>query len=109
MSFLYLGLLLASILCIGLVDARWRLFLWAEPRRAWIVLLTGTAFLLLWDVAGIATGIFSREGNPISTGILLAPHLPIEEPVFLLFLVQLTMVVYAGARRILAHRAERRA
>ena len=109
MTLLYLGLLLASILCVGLVDARWRLFLWAEPGRAWIVLLTGTLFLLLWDVAGIATGIFSREANPISTGILLAPHLPIEEPVFLFFLVQLTMVAYAGARRILESRTERRA
>ncbi|WP_295010362.1 lycopene cyclase domain-containing protein [uncultured Microbacterium sp.] len=108
MNILYLGLLLVSILCVGLVDARWRLFLWADPRRALLVLAVGLAFLLLWDGVGIATGIFSREGNPISTGILLAPHLPVEEPVFLLFLVQVTMVLYTGSRRILQTRAERR-
>lgn len=108
MSLLYLALLLASILCLALVDARWRLFLWAEPRRATLVLLAGTAFLLVWDAVGIATGIFAREENPISTGILLAPHLPIEEPVFLLFLVQLTMVLSTGAWRILSKRQERR-
>lgn len=108
MNFLYLGLLLVSMICVGLVDARWRLFLWAAPKRALLVLLAGFTMLLLWDVVGIATGIFSRDTNPLSTGALLAPHLPIEEPVFLLFLVQVTMVLYTGARRILQPREERR-
>jgi len=108
MGLLHLALLLTAILCVGLVDARWRLFVWARPRRALLVLAAGVAFLLLWDAAGIATGIFSREGNPFSTGILLAPHLPVEEPVFLLFLVQLTMVLYSGLLRILRRRAEQR-
>ncbi len=110
MGLLHLALLLTAILCIGLVDARWRLFVWAQPGRALLVLAAGVAFLLLWDAAGIATGgIFSREGNPFSTGgILLAPHLPVEEPVFLLFLVQLTMVLYSGTLRILRRRAEQR-
>jgi len=103
---LYLVLLLVSMLCVGLVDARWHLFLWAAPARAILVLAVGLAVLLLWDVVGIAAGIFAREGNPISTGILLAPHLPIEEPVFLLFLVQVTMVLYTGAQRILRARTE---
>lgn len=107
MGLLHLGLLVASILGVGIVDARWRLFLWAAPKRAVLVLLTGAGFLLLWDIVGIAAGIFTREPNPISTGILLAPHLPIEEPVFLLFLLQVTMVLYTGARRILRPGAER--
>ncbi|OZB83996.1 MAG: C50 carotenoid epsilon cyclase [Microbacterium sp. 14-71-5] len=107
MGLLYLVLLLVSMLGVGLVDARWRLFLWAEPKRALLVLAAGVVALLLWDLAGISTGIFAREANPLSTGILLAPHLPIEEPVFLLFLVQVTMVLYTGARRILGSREER--
>lgn len=108
MGLLHLALLLAALLCVGLVDARWRLFVWAQPKRALLVLAAGLAFLLLWDAAGIATGIFVREGNRFSTGILLAPHLPIEEPVFLLFLVQLTMVLYSGTLRILQRRTEGR-
>ncbi|MBS1673476.1 MAG: lycopene cyclase domain-containing protein [Actinobacteria bacterium] len=108
MGLLHLSLLAVSIIGVGIVDARWRLFLWAEPRRALLVLLAGVAVLLVWDLVGIATGIFAREANPFSTGILLAPHLPIEEPVFLLFLVQVTMVLYTGARRILRSREERR-
>lgn len=98
MGLLYLGMLLAAIGGVAAADARWRLFLWARPRRAVLVLIVGVLFLLVWDLAGIASGIFRREANAISTGILLAPHLPIEEPVFLLFLVQLTMTVYAGLR-----------
>ena len=108
MNVLYLVLLLISMLCVGLVDARWRLFLWAGPARAIPVLAVGLAVLLLWDVVGIGAGIFAREGNPMSTGILLAPHLPIEEPVFLLFLVQVTMVLYTGAQRMLQAWTEHR-
>ncbi|GAB6859900.1 lycopene cyclase domain-containing protein [Microbacterium xylanilyticum] len=101
MGVTYLSLLLVAIFGVGLVDARWRLFLWADPRRAALVLLAAVALLVAWDLAGIAADIFRRDPNAISTGILLAPHLPIEEPVFLAFLVQVTMTVYAGARRIL--------
>ena len=108
MGVLYLALLLIALVCVGIVDARWRLFLWARPKRALLVLAAGVAVLLLWDVVGIATRIFFRDDNPLSTGILLAPHLPLEEPVFLLFLVQLTMVLYTGALRILPRRAEDR-
>ncbi|VXB84320.1 C50 carotenoid epsilon cyclase [Microbacterium sp. 8M] len=101
MGVTYLGLLIVAMLGVGLADARWRLFLWGDPRRAALVLLAGVALLLGWDVAGIAAGIFLRDPNALSTGILLAPHLPIEEPVFLVFLVQVTMTTYAGARRVL--------
>ncbi|MGO4680418.1 lycopene cyclase domain-containing protein [Microbacterium sp. 2MCAF23] len=108
MGFLHLALLLVSIAGVGVIDRRWRLFLWAEPRRALLILAAGAGVLLLWDVVGIATGIFTRETNPLSTGVLLLPHLPIEEPVFLVFLIQLTMVLYTGALRILRAREEHR-
>lgn len=107
MSLLYLALLLASIAGVAALDLRWRLFFGRSPRRALVVVAAGTAFLLLWDFAGIAAGIFLREANPWSTGLLLAPHLPIEEPVFLAFLCQLTMTVHGGAERLRARRSPR--
>ena len=61
----------------------------------------------VWDVAGIAGGIFFRGESAIATGIVLAPELPIEEPVFLLFLVVCTMIVYTGAVRILTRLTRR--
>ena len=104
MGFVYLGALLVSIGCMLLLDRRFRLFFWRDPVAAAIVTAVGTAFFLAWDVFGIALGIFLRGDGAIATGILLAPELPIEEPVFLVFLVLCTMVLYGGSVRLLAAR-----
>lgn len=113
MMFAYLGVLLAGIGCMVLLDLRFRLVFRAPgvgPLRAAAVLAAGLVFFLAWDLAGIALGIFLRAENPVSTGILLAPELPLEEVVFLAFLCYLTLVLYAGALRVLAsHRSARRA
>src|SRR5690606_24727510 len=106
-SLVYLGALLISLAGIVLLDVRHRLFLGRDPVRALIVLAIGVAFFLLWDAAGIALGIFFRADGPFSTGILLAPELPLEEPVFLLFLCELSMVLCCGAQRVLARRKGR--
>ncbi|OAN38874.1 lycopene cyclase domain-containing protein [Microbacterium sp. H83] len=102
MGFLYLAVLLATLGCMLLLDRRFRLFFWRDAVSASVVTAAGLAFFLLWDVAGIAGGIFFRGEAAIATGIVLAPELPLEEPVFLLFLVVCTMVVYTGSVRILA-------
>ncbi|KHK98722.1 C50 carotenoid epsilon cyclase [Microbacterium mangrovi] len=102
--------LLCLVLAMGgmlLIDRRFRLFFWRDAAAAALVTAAGTGFLLLWDAAGIATGIFRHGSAAISTGILLAPALPLEEPVFLVFLVQTTMVLYTGADRLLAARERR--
>ncbi|MFK0004550.1 lycopene cyclase domain-containing protein [Paenarthrobacter sp. NPDC090520] len=105
MGFVYLAALLAGIGCMLLLDHRFRLFFWHDAKAAAIVTAVGLVFLLGWDLAGIGLGIFLRGEGAIATGILLAPELPLEEPVFLLFLVLCTMVLYTGARRILERRA----
>jgi lycopene cyclase domain-containing protein len=109
MSFVYLAALLVSIGCMVLLDRRFRLFFWRAPGRAAAVLGAGVAFFLAWDVAGITLGIFFREVNEISTGIVLAPHLPVEEVVFLAFLCYLTMVLYTGCLAWRSHLAARHA
>jgi lycopene cyclase domain-containing protein len=101
MGVLYLASLLLGITCMLLLDHRFRLFFWRDARAAAIVTAVGVLFLLGWDLAGIGLGIFLRGEGTIATGLLLAPELPIEEPVFLLFLVLCTMVLYTGARRLL--------
>ncbi|MEF3402866.1 lycopene cyclase domain-containing protein [Agromyces sp. CCNWLW203] len=104
MMLAYLGVLLAGIACMALLDARFRLVFGApgRRRRAIVVLGVGLVFFLAWDVAGIALGIFHRGENAVSTGILLAPELPLEELVFLGFLCYLTLVLYTGALRLIA-------
>ncbi|MCI1019573.1 lycopene cyclase domain-containing protein [Microbacterium sp. C5A9] len=108
MGVVYLAILLATLACMLLLDWRFRLFFWRDAVSASLVTVVGLIFFLLWDVAGIAGGIFFRGEAVVATGIVLAPELPIEEPVFLLFLVICTMVVYTGAMRILARLRVRR-
>lgn len=100
----YLAVLVVLVACMLAVDRRFALFFWADARAAAVVSVVGVAFLLVWDLAGIASGIFLRGPGQIATGIELAPELPLEEPVFLLFLVLLTMVLYTGGVRLLAAR-----
>lgn len=104
MSLVYLGALLVSLACVVVVDVRYRLFLGRSPRDAAVVLAVGVGFLLAWDVAGIGLGIFARGETSFMTGVLLGPELPLEEPVFLLFLCELTMVLVLGAQRVLTAR-----
>jgi len=104
MSGLYLALLLALVGCMLLLDRRFRLFFWHDGRSAAVVTVVGVGFLLAWDLAGIANGIFRRGPGRIATGVELAPELPLEEPVFLLFLVLCTMVLFTGAARLLQRR-----
>src|ERR671912_412410 len=77
MTFVYLGVLLGGLICMVLLDVRYRLVFGAEGARAAIVLAIGVVFFLAWDLAGIALGIFHRGENAVSTGILLAPELPV--------------------------------
>lgn len=100
-NFLYLGALLISSGCMLLLDWRYRLFLFLQPLRAALVLGLGTVFFLLWDLGGIALGIFLHGPGPYMTGVMLGPELPLEELFFLLFLCHLTMVLILGAQRIL--------
>lgn len=108
MNLLYLASLLLSLGCVVAVDLRWRLFLGRSWRDAGIVLGVGLAFFLAWDAAGIGFGVFLRGESPAMTGIMLAPELPLEEPVFLLFLCELTMVLCLGAQRIRSRAGARR-
>jgi len=104
MAFAYLAALLAAIGAMVLIDARWRLAFWRAPAAAAAAVGAGTVLLLLWDAAGIAFGVFFRGDSAYATGVLLAPELPLEEPVFLVFLCYLTLVTVLGAERALASR-----
>lgn len=107
MSLLYLAMLLAAIGCMVLIDRRFALFFWRDARRAALVLVAGVVFFLAWDLFGIGLGIFFRGETAIMTGVLLAPELPLEEPLFLAFLCYLTMVLITGIERVLAATRER--
>jgi lycopene cyclase domain-containing protein len=101
---IYLAAILASAAGVLLIDRRWRLAAWRHPGRTAAAVLVGTAFFLVWDAAGIAAGVFVKGDSPLLLGIDLAPHLPLEEPVFLAFLCYLALVAWAAAQRLIERR-----
>ncbi|PFG30636.1 lycopene cyclase domain-containing protein [Paramicrobacterium agarici] len=101
---IYAGCLLVSLTCIGLLDWRFRLALWRSPARSAAIIIVSVAFFAVWDVAGIALGVFRHTESQWATGILLAPHFPVEELIFLVFLSYLTLVMLSGSTRLLARR-----
>ena len=101
---IYLGAILFSLLGIALVDVRFRLALRPHPGRTLLATVAGTVFFLAWDLAGIAAGVFVQGDSPLYVGVELAPHLPLEEVAFLMFLSYLTLVCWNAALRLQGRR-----
>ena len=100
MNLLYGASLLISLAGLATLDRRFRLALWDAPRRTVIVVASMVAGFLLWDLAGIALGIFFRGPGPYQSGLVIAPELPVEEVLFLTLLSYLSVLLYrAFARR----------
>ncbi len=103
----YLMILLALICCMGALDARFKLFVFARPLPALVSLLIGTGIFLLWDVIAIDQGIFLHRESPLMTGIMISPQLPLEEAFFLFFLCYQTMILINGVSSWRGHRRKR--
>ena len=101
MSLLYLGALLASTFCMGLVDHRWRLFLFHRPRAAVTAVAVGFVLFLVWDLVAIELAVYSKGRSPAMTGVDVAPHLPLEELFFITFLCYVTGVLHGLFTRVL--------
>lgn len=102
---IYLGAILFSLIGMMLIDVKYSLALRVAPLRTTSAVLGGTVFFLAWDLVGIATGVFVKGESPLFVGVMLAPHLPLEEVFFLLFLSYLGTVLFAVFERRSAARA----
>lgn len=103
---IYLSILLVLIACMVLLDARFRLVIFASPLAATVSLLGGTGMFLLWDIIAIDQGIFLHRDSQLMTGIMLGDQLPLEEAFFLFFLCYQTMVLVTGYLAWRTHRAK---
>lgn len=99
MSVVYAASLIVSGLCLVLLDVRYSLVLRRRPLRAIAVLVVGVLFFIAWDAVGIGLGVFRHLDSTWATGVLLAPEFPVEELLFLTFLVYLTLILLSGWRR----------
>lgn len=104
MTGLYLAGLLVSIAGLVVLDLRLRLFLFAAPARAALVLVVGVVGFLLWDAAGVGLGIFFEGRNDLLVGVDLAPDIPLEELFFLILLCLSAMEGFLLAQRVLQRR-----
>lgn len=77
-----------------MIDRRFQLALFAFPRRTLAVLAISVGTFLLWDLAGILLGIFSKGTSQFSLSLELLPELPLEELFFLLLLSYLSLLCY---------------
>jgi lycopene cyclase domain-containing protein len=98
MGAIYLICLVIALAGLAVIDARYRLVLWRHPRAAVKVLAAGVAGFIVWDLAGIALGIFFPGRSAYVTGLLLAPGLPIEEIFFLTLLCYLSLIIWEYER-----------
>lgn len=108
MSGLYLLALLVSLGCMLLVDRRFALVFWYAPLRAALTIALGAVVFLLWDLLSIAFGFYYLGDSPYMTHWEVAPDLPVEELVFIVFFCHLTLVGYRGAGLLLARRERAR-
>ncbi|WP_084079476.1 lycopene cyclase domain-containing protein [Demequina sp. NBRC 110057] len=99
-QWLYLAALLISIAGLATLDWRYRVALFAEPRRTLATVGIAVAFFLLWDLVGTGLGIFFIGDGPYQSGIVIAPEVPLEEVFFLILLTYQTLLLWrAFARR----------
>lgn len=91
------GLVLAAWLAaLLLVDWRWKLAWWYNARRTAQTIALAVGFFLLWDIAGVALGIFYTGTTSYLSGAQLLPQVPIEELGFLTGFCYLTLLLWRG-------------
>ena len=94
MQYSYLATILFSLMGIIVLDKRYGLALFYNVRRTLVAVAVAVAIFIVWDVLGIALGIFFSGESAYMSGIYLAPEFPIEELGFLTFLSYFTLVMY---------------
>ena len=98
-EFAYLVALLGAIGCLALLDHRYKLVWWRNKVLAARAIVLGVMFFLLWDITGVASGIFFPGDSPYDTGWLLMPGVPVEELFFLVLLMYQTLILWEAAKR----------
>lgn len=95
----YGGALLVSLFCMGLIDYKNRYALFNDWRRTLKTIIPAILVFVLWDIAGIISGIFSDGDGKYRSGIQLGPHFPIEEILFLMLLTYTSLILWRAVSR----------
>ena len=100
MEFAYLAALLISLAGLVTIDWRYRLAFWYDHVRTIATLVIGIGVFIVWDILGIALGIFFHGGSSYTLPIRILPEFPIEELFFLTLLCYCTLILYRGGSKL---------
>lgn len=95
----YLGLLVISLGGLLVLDWRYRLALWLNAKRALLTLLIGEVVFCIWDVLGVALGIFLHGNGPYALSVRIYSEFPPEELLFICLLCYSALIIYRGFER----------
>jgi lycopene cyclase domain-containing protein len=98
-QFYYIVALLISIAGLTVLDRRFKLAYWYQPKRTVVVLGIGIALFSLWDFFGISLGIFFKGHSDYMLPFTLFPEFPVEELFFLYLLCYVTLLLYLWSER----------
>lgn len=97
----YLAILLVSLAGLYLLDRTHKLAFTVDPKRALLSMVPAFVVFIIWDIAGIALGIFFRGNNTLLTGVQLFPEFPVEELFFLALLCYSTLIALTWVSKVL--------
>ena len=100
----YLLVLILSLVGLYLLDRSHKLAFTVDAKRSLLSMVPAYLLFLIWDIAGIATGIFFRGQNTLLTGIQVFPEFPIEELFFLALLCYSTLIAFTWVQKTLTTR-----
>ena len=100
----YLAIVVLSLIGLYLLDRTHKLAFTVDPKRAFLSMVPAFVVFVIWDVAGIALGIFFRGKNTLLTGIQLFPEFPLEEIFFLALLCYSTLIALTWITKVLNKR-----
>lgn len=102
MSLLYLTSLAIALFGMAMIDRKYRLVFFHDAKRAAVTVGVAVGVFIIWDILGIALGIFRQGTSGYDLGFEVLPELPIEEFFFLFLLCYLSLICYEYLRRRLA-------
>ena len=94
MQWFYLASLVFVIICLVLVDWRFKLAFFHDLKRTALTLGIAIWLFIVWDIFGIRLGIFGHGDSLYSLPYRIIPEFPIEELFFLFVLTYVALLLY---------------
>lgn len=98
MQWTYLIALLIVIVCLLLLDRRFKLAFFYDAKRSTLTLAISVWLFIVWDIFGIRLGIFSHGDSRYTLPFTIVPEFPIEELFFLFVLSYTALLIYRFAK-----------